>query len=176
MCGAVVQASARDVVPHTGRKAAVGGPPYLGHPYEVAAACGPSRPRGCGAHRGRRPARPSARFECSVLGPLLGAQSQPELLSRNGQFTVSRTDRHLKKPDRMSFRCLLPRKVPVNRAEEGRRPACTTRWVVSVLEHGSTSSGRTVERINRREPIREGLICGARTTHDHHPRHHQPSI
>ena len=67
------------------------------------------------------------------------------------------------------------REVPVNRAEKGGRPARTTRCVVSVLEHGSTSSSRTVKRINRREPIREGLICGARTTHDHHPRPTQPT-
>ena len=40
----MVQPSPCEVVPQTGRKAAAGGSPYLGHPCEVAAAGGPSRP------------------------------------------------------------------------------------------------------------------------------------
>ena len=40
----MVQPSPYEVVPQTGRKAAAGGSPYLGHPNEVAAAGGPSRP------------------------------------------------------------------------------------------------------------------------------------
>ena len=40
----MVQPSPCEVVPQTGRKAAAGGSPYLGHPHEVAAAGVPSRP------------------------------------------------------------------------------------------------------------------------------------
>jgi len=40
----MVQPSPCEIVPQTGRKAAAGGSPYLGHPCEVAAAGGLSRP------------------------------------------------------------------------------------------------------------------------------------
>ena len=40
----MVQPSPCEVVPQTGRKAAAGDSPYLGHPHKVAAAGGPSRP------------------------------------------------------------------------------------------------------------------------------------
>ena len=61
--GVMVQPSPCEVVPQTGRKAAAGGPPYLGHSHEVTAAGGPSRP-----HRQvvapvapARPSKPRAR-------------------------------------------------------------------------------------------------------------------
>ena len=40
----MVQSSPCEVVPQTGRKVAAGDSPYLGHPHEVAAAGGPTRP------------------------------------------------------------------------------------------------------------------------------------
>jgi hypothetical protein len=56
----MVQPSPCEVVPQTGRKAAAGGSPYLGHPHEVAAAGVPSRTpparRSAGSARPRRQA------------------------------------------------------------------------------------------------------------------------
>ena len=65
--GLMVQPSPFEDVPHTGLKAA-GDPPYLGHPHEVAAAGGPSRPHRhamAPAAPARLPTRQRARSRCA---------------------------------------------------------------------------------------------------------------